>query len=173
MRKHNGIRPQDIVILLKIVSLENKDWKINDLSKELFISQSEVSESLNRSQISGLIDESKRKVRKRALFDFIKYGLKYVFPVKPTYITIGFPTAHSSEPLSKIIISNDFYVWESEKGTMKGQAIEPLYKNVIKAVEKDANLYKLLSLVDVFRVGKPREINLAELELKGYMNFGK
>ena len=104
MRQHNGIRPQDLVILLKITSLKNNDWKITDLSKQLYISQSEVSESLNRSQISGLIDESKKIVRKVALFDFIKYGLKYVFPSKPSYITIGLPTAHSAKILSGIIV---------------------------------------------------------------------
>lgn len=67
MRQHNGIRPQDLVILLKIISLKNNDWKITDLSKQLYISQSEVSESLNRSQISGLIDESKKNRKKSSL----------------------------------------------------------------------------------------------------------
>lgn len=173
MRQHNGIRPQDIVILLKIISLKNDKWKIIDLSKQLYISQSEVSESINRSQFSGLLDESKKKVRKTALLDFIKYGLKYVFPTKTSYITIGIPTAHSYKEMSGNIISNENYVWEDEHGTMKGQSIEPLYKNIIKAVKEDDILYSLLSLVDVFRVGKPREINIAELKIKGLMGFGK
>lgn len=173
MRQHNGIRPQDLVILLKIISLKNNDWKITDLSKQLYISQSEVSESLNRSQISGLIDESKKIVRKVALFDFIKYGLKYVFPSKPSYITIGLPTAHSAKILSGIIVSNEHYVWEDDNGSLKGQAIEPLYKNALKAVEEDQNLYDLLALIDVFRVGKPREVNLAEIKLKEIFGFEK
>ncbi len=175
MREHKGIRPQDIVILLKIVSLNNSNWKINDLAHQLFISQSEVSEALNRSQFSGLIDESKRKVRVMGLFDFIKYGLKYVFPAKPSYITIGIPTSHSAKPLSDTIISNDsdVYVWEYEEGNTKGQAIEPLYKNVVRAVQQDQKLYELLALVDAFRVGTPREIKLAEEKLKGRLGLAQ
>lgn len=115
----------------------------------------------------------KKIVRKVALFDFIKYGLKYVFPSKPSYITIGLPTAHSAKILSGIIVSNEHYVWEDDNGSLKGQAIEPLYKNALKAVEEDQNLYDLLALIDVFRVGKPREINLAEIKLKEIFDFEK
>ena len=56
MRKHNGMRPQDVAILLKIVSLGQKTWQLSSLANSLRISISEISESLNRSQISGLIE---------------------------------------------------------------------------------------------------------------------
>ena len=60
MRKHNGMRPQDVSILLKIISLGNQPWQMAGLSNELYISISEVSESLNRSQMAGLIDFNKK-----------------------------------------------------------------------------------------------------------------
>ena len=49
MKKHSGMRPQDIVILLKIATYGDNNWYMKDIANDLFISPSEVSESLNRS----------------------------------------------------------------------------------------------------------------------------
>jgi predicted transcriptional regulator len=59
MKVHNGMRPQDIVILLKLLSIKRTDWQYRDLATDLFISVSEVSASLTRSHIAGLVDESR------------------------------------------------------------------------------------------------------------------
>ncbi len=53
MRKHNGMRPQDIAVLLKIIANGNMNWHNKDLSLALSLSASEISESLNRSQVAG------------------------------------------------------------------------------------------------------------------------
>lgn len=55
MKKHNGMRPQDIVVLLKIISIHDS-WRNIDLANALQISPSEVSEALNRCMIARLID---------------------------------------------------------------------------------------------------------------------
>lgn len=47
MKKHNGIRPHDIAILLKIASKDQQNWYMKDLAYELGISASEISESIN------------------------------------------------------------------------------------------------------------------------------
>ena len=62
MRKHNGMRPQDVAILLKIILLDSKNWQLVGLSSALKISISEISESLNRSRLAGLVDYNKKKV---------------------------------------------------------------------------------------------------------------
>jgi predicted transcriptional regulator len=62
MKKHSGMRPHDIVVLLKIAAKNEKPWMMKDLSVELGISASEVSESLNRSAIAGLIAQDKKRV---------------------------------------------------------------------------------------------------------------
>jgi predicted transcriptional regulator len=51
MKAHQGVRPHDIVVLLKIISLD-KNWLNKDLASSLYISNSEISESLNRSMIA-------------------------------------------------------------------------------------------------------------------------
>jgi hypothetical protein len=167
MRKHNGMRPQDIVILLKITTFpESGEWKMMDLVSSLYLSQSEVSESLNRSSLAGLIDARKKKVMRLSLMEFLEHGIHYVFPQHPGALVRGIPTAHSHPDMKKKIISSEEYVWADADGRARGQAIEPLAKSVVKAVKQDEKLYKLLSLVDVIRVGRTREIKIALTELK-------
>lgn len=160
------IKPQDILILLKIASLKEKDWSMNDLARSLSLSQSEVSKGLDRLVFAGLIDESKRVPALNALYDVLVSSVRYFFPVKPGGIQRGIPTAHSAFPLSKKIRSESKYVWPSPEGTERGESIEPLYKSVPFAVLEDQKLYELLALVDALRVGKAREQQLAREELK-------
>jgi hypothetical protein len=166
MKKHNGMRPQDILILLKISSLNDKDFYLKDLSQELDISSSEVTESVNRSVIAGLIAEDKKTLMRKALFEFLVHGLPYVFPQKPGSIVPGMPTAHSAPPLNKEFKTDELYVWPDPKGEVRGQGIEPFHPGQINASKHDVKLYELLALSDAMRVGKARERKMAEVELK-------
>ncbi|MEN0046108.1 MAG: hypothetical protein AAF806_03505 [Bacteroidota bacterium] len=160
------MRPQDIVILLKIAAKGKQEWQMKTLANELVISASEVSESLKRSVYAGLIMPNKKTLLKGNLLDFLRFGLKYVFPQRPSAIVKGLPTAHSATPLRSEIISEDIYVWPYSKGEVKGQSIEPLYPTVPQACENDEKLYELLTLTDALRVGRVREQNLAFENLK-------
>lgn len=162
MRRHNGMRPQDVVVLLKIVSLGDIPWRYTDLAKSLSISQSEIAEALNRCFLARLVDSSKRKVFRASLMELLIYGVKYVFPAQPGSIVRGIPTAHSASPLKDSIdFEEDVYVWPHAEGPVRGQAIEPLYPKIILAAEKDPKLYELLALLDAIRVGRAREYRLA------------
>ncbi|WP_372950480.1 hypothetical protein [Mariniphaga sp.] len=166
MKKHSGMRPHDIVILLKIAARGNREWLMKDLSYELGISASEVSESLNRSAIAGLIFPDKKKLMKLALLDFLTFGLRYVYPQKPGALVRGIPTAHSAPPLNNVIVSEEPFVWPYGEGKVRGQAIEPLHPKVPEACLKDAEFYQLMALCDSLRVGKVREKNIAIEEFK-------
>tara|TARA_R110002051_G_scaffold63132_5_gene114916 strand:+ start:16487 stop:17008 length:522 start_codon:yes stop_codon:yes gene_type:complete len=162
----NNLKPQDILILLKIITLGNQSWFHHTIAQELGISQSEVSQSLNRSKYAGLIDEARKKVNKMAFTEFLIHGVAYAFPQQPGAIVRGVLTAHAAEPLNKIIKSKDTYVWPYTKGLERGQAIEPLYNTVVEATLNDKDLYELLTLVDALRVGRIREKELAKKELE-------
>jgi len=166
MRKHNGMRPQDIAVLLKIIASDDTNWQNKDLSAALWLSASEISESLNRSQIAGLIDGKKKKVSRQSLMEFLEHGLRYVFPAEPGSLTRGVLTAHAHPFMSNLFPSEEPYVWPNADGKIRGVAIEPLYDGVTKAIRSDENLYKLLALADVIRVGKVRERKVAIEELK-------
>lgn len=166
MKKHNGMRPQDIVVLLKIISMKDDKWRNMDIANAVGISPSEVSEALNRCKIAKLIDSKKRKVNINSFTEFLIYGLKYVFPTEPGAIVKGIPTAHSASPIKEHISSgSDVYVWANAKGTHRGQAIEPLYKTLPQLVQEDKLFYELLVIVDTIRVGRVREIQIAIDEL--------
>jgi hypothetical protein len=166
MKKHNGMRPLDIVVLSKIIAYHHSDWKTRDLSLDLGISLSEISESLNRSMIAGLIDGKKKKVFKRNLLDFLQFGLKYVFPAITGASTLGLLTAHAAPIMDGKIIFENKYVWASADGTAKGESIEPLYPSVPFACKKDLFLYDLLTLVDILRIGRTREVKIGMEKLK-------
>jgi hypothetical protein len=168
MRPFKSIKPQDIVILLKIVALGEKRWRHMDLVNALGISQTEISFALNRCRTAGFLDSAKKKVMKTALFEFLVHGFKYVFPARSGAVCRGMPTAHSAPPLAGKIVSpaQDCYVWPWDKGKVRGQAIEPLYLNAPLAAEKDRSLYELLALADAIRAGRAREQSLAVKELE-------
>lgn len=166
MRSHNGMRPQDIVILLKLVLFRHSNWQYRDLSSELFLSISEISESLNRSHLAGLIDESRKRIYRQNLMEFIHYGLHYVFPQLPGTMVTGLATAHSHPFYQSKFVSEMNYAWPDEEGDIRGLAIEPLYKGAIKAVRTDKELYLLLASIDIIRVGRPREIKAALTQLE-------
>lgn len=187
MRSHTGMRPQDILVLLKMVVWGSADtryvlrlvptpsglkrakegWRQLDLAHELGLSQGEVTESLNRSRIARLVDADKRQPMRKALLDFLLHGVQYVFPALPGAIVRGMPTAHSAPPLSNTIVdSEEKFVWPDEEGEVRGQAIAPLYPTVPAATRRDPRLYELLTLVDALRVGRAREQKLAREELE-------
>jgi hypothetical protein len=157
MKKHSGMRPHDIVVLLKIAAKKQEPWLMKDLSSELNISAGEISESLHRSWLAGLISIDKKELMKSALLEFLQYGLKYVYPQHPGALVRGVPTAYSAPPLSELVMSNEAVVWPYADGTVRGQAIIPLHPSVPKACMADPTLYELLALADALRIGRTRE----------------
>ncbi len=156
------MRPQDVLVLLKLSTMKGDVWQFQAIAANLQLSASEVSDSLNRSLYAGLLSGDKRRVFMESFFEFLIYGLKYVFPVVPGSIVRGIATAHSAPPLNTVIVTEtDHYVWPISTGNLRGQAIEPLYSTVPKIVASDIELYELLALLDVLRVGKAREIKIA------------
>ncbi len=160
------MRPQDIVVLLKILCYGSKNWYSKDLSADLFLSSAEVSNSLQRSAISGLLDTDKKKVRAQSLFEFLVFGAPFVFSERPGFISRGIPTAHSHPFMMNHFSSDQLYVWPDAEGEQKGLSVQPLYPAVVKAVKKDDILYLMLALIDVLRVGKVREKQVAIAELR-------
>jgi len=166
MRKHNGMRPQDVAILLKIIALKSNDWQLVPLSSNMLISISEISESLNRSRLAGLVDYQKKRPNKQSILEFLEHGVKYVFPQKPGAISRGIVTAHSHPFMKQYFSTEENYVWADRDGEVLGQTIIPFYEKQPQAAKSDPDFYKLLALADVLRVGKVREVKIAMEELK-------
>lgn len=161
MKNHKGMRPLDIAVLLKIIAFEDKDWLGKDIANELIISKSAVCDSLARSAYAGLLAMDKRTVNRKALYEFLVNGLKYVFPIQAGTVAIGLPTASVAPILRDYFPLEEVYVWPDLSGEHRGLLLEPLYPGAAKASKSDPILYDLLALCDVFRIGKPKEIKKA------------
>ncbi len=164
------MRPQDIVILLKILCYGSENWYNKDLANELFLSGAEVSNALQRSALSGLIDSDRKRVRVQTVHEFLIYGLPYVFPEQPGSITRGIPTAHSHPFMKEKFISEQQYVWADGESDERGLSVRPLYAGAVNAAKKDQKLYLMLALVDVLRMGRAREKKIAIVGLEKLMN---
>ncbi|MBB4804389.1 hypothetical protein HNP37_004476 [Flavobacterium nitrogenifigens] len=163
----NNLKPQDVAILVKIIVFDLKPWSQETLAFELQMSQSEISQSLNRCRYATLIDADKKKVNRFAFTEFLLHGIQYVFPQQPGAIVRGIPTAHSAPPLNNFFInSQETFVWPHHRGTERGQAVEPLYPAVVNASLMDNMFYEYMTLIDALRVGRAREKEIAKKELR-------
>jgi len=171
--QNQQMKPQDVLLLLKIVSDNNPSWNQTPMSEAIGLSQSEVSEAVARCKYAGLLAPDGKTVMKMALLEFLQYGMRYVFPQKPGAVVRGVPTSHSASPLKEEIQSTEAYVWPYGKGTVRGHSIVPLYPSVPEAALKDTKLHELLALADALRVGRARERELAVTELKKRMELGE
>lgn len=159
-----------MVILLKKITSSGRGMNMVSLAESLMISQSEVSESLERCRLSKLVDATKHIVNTLALKDFLVSGLQYAFPVSLGPIVRGVPTYLSAMPLSSLVSAGrEKYVWPSAKGTARGTSVTPLYATVPESVANDAELYELLVIADTFRLGHSRERLVAVQLLDKYI----
>lgn len=80
----------------------------------------------------------------------------------------GMPTAFAAPVLRESLHSAGslISVWPYAHGEQMGQSVEPLFKTVPQAAEKDHRLYAYLALIDAVRLGHQREANLAADLLK-------
>lgn len=160
------MKPQDILVLLKICAMPEGKWCIHELAESIGMSGSEVHAAIKRLEKADLLFSRKPKIT--SVEEFIINGLKYVFPAIIGKECRGIPTAHSAPPLSKLVVSDkkDMLVWPYEFGNARGQSVSPLYRSVPSAVKNDSKLYELLALVDAIRIGRAREREIATNELK-------
>ena len=152
--------PFDVALALRLIKPAGT---LAELARELGVQASQVHQSLRRLDAAGLVLPGSRNANRAALREFVEHGVRYAFPARPGSGTVGIPTAHSGPDLSDRISAADAYVWPAAgvRGAIRGVAVEPLYKGAPLLKETSPETYRLLTLVDVFRVGRSRERALA------------
>ena len=207
------VKSQDIVVLVKLISIEKMIIKFNDLyqdeynfyylndrsydSQKFFdyqsislllsmrglaesinISKSETAECIKRLYKIGLLTFKNQKngerielsnlnweVNKRSFFKLIVNSFEFFFKTEPKAIDIGIPTVFSNELLkSHLAYSSPLpFIWPiASYKAISGIAVDPLHKSVPQASMNDQYLYEIFSLIDVFRIGSPREKKIAQ-----------
>lgn len=162
------LKPQDVLIAIKIALWQQKRWSYQMLADSLFLSVSETFAGAKRAETARLVDLGRKVVFQGALSEFLIHGVRYAYPPERGSRTRGTPTGYAAPPLLSMFASvkEDPPVWPSSEGTVRGYAFAPLYPSVPKAAAVDEKLYEMLALIDAIRDGRAREVSLASQELK-------
>lgn len=165
------LKPQDVVVALKLAAGVGKPWTQPGLARSLHLSASEVNHGLKRLEACHLYNARERRVVRASLQEFLVSGLRYVFPAQLGYFGEGMPTSSGASAVlsSKLLLGDeDQVVWPATQGQafqVRGRVLSPLYRNVPLAAAEDSELHEYLALVDAVRIGRARERALAKEEL--------
>lgn len=169
------MKPQDVVVVLKLLSEGEKPRPYAVLAAELGMSASEVHGAIGRLQEGRLVAPNSRRVARHALRDFLVSGIGHVFPAREGEPARGIPTAWAASVLKGSFNGGDgaVPVWPHPKGSSRGPSVVPLYKSAPDAALVDPDLYDYLALVDTIRIGRVRERKAAiEILDKRILNDG-
>jgi hypothetical protein len=162
------LKPQDVLIVLKLLANGSGRWTYARLSEELGISVSQIHSAVHRGVAARLIEKNEQLQPSRPhVKEFLVHGVKYCFPAEAGQLTRGIPTAYAAPPLNSILIESGDPppVWPYSKGEIRGIAFLPLHRAVPQAAMKDQKLYEMLALLDSIRSGRAREREHAVREL--------
>ena len=149
---------------------------VGGLAESLFKAKGDVSRAINRLLHLGLLSEreprehdvpaANRKyysVHRSALANLLCFGVRHIFGAERRGYGRGMATGwncpHIKSPMNPLPVP---LVWAMPGGDAQGELIEPLYLKCPQAALGDQGLYELLSLVEVLRTGKPRELQHAK-----------
>lgn len=163
--KQLALKPQDLLVALKLSVRPEATFTYAELATELFMSSSEVHAAVRRAESCRLVAGTRTELRaiRSSLLDFLLHGIQYVFPVLNGTLTRGLPTGISGPLLKDHFVGNDVHslVWPDPMGDLQGSAVVPLYPSIPKASRADPKLYGVLTLVDAIRGGAAREREIA------------
>lgn len=159
MRNLIGIRPQDVVLMMKLLS--EPSLAQMELSNKLHLSQSEISHGLKRLKGSGLVNLSGRVIQEASI-EFFVHAIKYIYPPQLGAPALGIPTAYAHPDFEFVRHQSEApCVWPYSEGKIRGPSLLPIYKSLPQACLEDKLLYKIASLVEMIRMGRAREKQLA------------
>src|SRR5258707_5798941 len=144
------LKPQDVVLALKLVVQGDAEWTQHQLARSLHVSAGEVNHGLKRLAACHLFNARERRVIRPSLREFLVGGLRYVFPTQLGLFGQGMPTAFTVGPLAEKLRlgDEDGVVWvvPNKTAQARGRVIEPLYRTVPLAAAEDPLLYEYLAL---------------------------
>ncbi|MFA7555342.1 MAG: hypothetical protein WCY88_13915 [Spongiibacteraceae bacterium] len=169
------IKPQDTLIALKYCSIELQakvgrretglppEFAIRDLAEVIGISHGEISRANQRLEKAQLLSvRGSVSAVARNLVEWLSYGIRYYCPLERSGYGRGVGTGWNCN-----LIKSDMnppqpgWAWASSQGDREAELIVPFHNSVPLAASNDPWLYQALSLVEVIRGGKPRELAIA------------
>jgi hypothetical protein len=158
-----SLKPQDIVVCLKLATWPDEKWRFETLAFSLGLSVSETHAAIQRLRWARLLDGTVKRPLRRNLLEMLIGGVKYFYVARIGGQVTGVPTGISASPLKEHFADKEMtpFVWPHPEGTVYGHELTPLYRTVPMAALQDPQLYELLVLVDALRLHSPRPTALA------------
>lgn len=163
--KQIALKPQDLLVSIKIALMQGKQFTYGELATQLFMSASEVHGAVKRAEMCRLLAKSGGEIRAipSALEEFLVHGIRYTFPPVIGPLVRGIPTGAGGPVLRESFLKTEemSLVWPDPQGDARGISLQPVYPSVPSASRSDPRLYAVLTLVDSLRAGAARERELA------------
>lgn len=172
--KQDVLRPGDIAVALALAKAPQA--ALSALASTTGRSVGEVHNAIRRLNAGRILKPGQREVVREPFLRFLQWGMPVAFPARIGGITRGIVTA-------RVIAPNDVgagkagdgdlveFVWPDVDGTVRGQALTPLYPAAPAAARRDVGFWTLLALVDLLRVGGAREQVLALDQLERVLTW--
>jgi len=181
------IKPQDTLIALKYCSIERQAgiglagtglssvFSIRDLAEVIGISHGEISRSTQRLEKAQLVSiRGGIFAVARNLNEWLCYGIRYYCPLERSGYGRGIGTGWNCQLIkSEMLPPQPGWVWASSQGDKEAELIVPFHNSVPLAASYDPWLYQALSLVEVIRGGKPRELAIARELLAAHLGVSQ
>ena len=160
------LKPQDTLLVLKYWSLKQSglEASVRGIADSIGVSASEVSKGAKRLVASHLLVERSGGVfaESSALLEWLSYGIRYAYPPESIGYGRGMATSWNCPVLkSEMVPPTPPLVWPTSGGNTEGVLIKPFHESIPFAASQDENLYRVLSLLEAIRGGKPRELTIA------------
>jgi hypothetical protein len=159
------LRPLDLVVALKLHSMEGSRRTYQRLAEELGISVSQAHKAVRRAAearvLGGASRLEDRALRTRPVLPFLTDGVRFVF--FPTFgpEARGVVTGTAGLSGETELVGGKQLVWPAAWASDWGMALEPLDKCVPRAAQADGPFRRSLVLIDLVRVGGTREREVA------------
>lgn len=160
MGQQVSLRPSDVAVALCLARTPGAHYQV--MSRGLLLGVAEVHRGVRRLERAGLVQPGERRVNRQALLEFLVHGVRYVFPAILGPEAAGVPTAAGAPPLAGKIPNGPSAVWPDGEAKTRGVSLVPLYRAAPRAALADDELYRVLALVDVLRLGQLQERRLAQ-----------
>lgn len=158
MNKQFALKPQDVVVAIKLAGI--KQFTYASLSLAVGLAPSQVHASVKALLQSKLMSEdgdSGVAINRFRLVEFLVHGVPYMFPAIETHPTKGLATISELDEMKQVFLTQRNYVWPLPSGKDTGVGLVPLHHCVFRAVQDDAAAYRILMSIDAIRIGDARE----------------
>ena len=160
-----ALKPQDIFVASELVLHDEEQPSHAELATTLHMSPSTVYESLRRLRQAKLACPAKRgsKVVKGRFLEFLVHAVPTLYFPHRIEVVRGLPTAMWAPQFrDRLATDKDIVcVWPYTKGKELGEGLIPIYPTIPLACSQNLKLYQLLSTIEMLRIGKSRDKEVA------------